>query len=85
MPSPCNDSKWDQSLGEELANSISHGIGLLAGLVGAPMLMFAAWRDGDRFFFVGTVVFTAAVLLVYLGSTLYHAWPRGTIKSVFQV
>ena len=84
-PLPCNDPKWDQSLGEELANSISHGIGLLAGLVGAPMLMFAAWRGGDRFFFVGTAVFTAAMLLVYLGSTLYHAWPRGTMKSVFQV
>ncbi len=84
-PLPCNDPKWDQSLGEELANSISHGIGLLAGLIGAPMLMFTAWRGGDRFFFVGTVVFTAAMLLVYLGSTLYHAWPRGAIKSVFQV
>lgn len=85
IPSPCNDPKWDQSLGEELANSISHGLGLLAGLLGAPLLMVAAWRGGDRFFFTGTVVFTAAMLLVYLGSTLYHAWPRGTIKSVFQV
>lgn len=85
ISSPCNDPKWDQSPGEELANSISHGVGLLAGLVGAPMLIFAAWRGGDRFFFAGTVVFTAAMLLVYLGSTLYHAWPRGTIKSVFQV
>ena len=84
-PLPCNDPKWDQSLGEELANSISHGLGLLAGLAGAPMLMFAAWRGGDRFFFVGTAVFTAAMLLVYLGSTLYHAWPRGAMKSVFQV
>ena len=84
-PLPCNDPKWDQSLGEELANSISHGVGFLAGLVGAPILMFAAWRGGDRFFFVGTAVFTAAMLLVYLGSTLYHAWPRGAIKSVFQV
>ncbi len=84
-PLPCNDPKWDQSLGEELANSISHGIGLLAGLIGAPMLMFTAWHGGDRFFFVGTAVFTAAMLLVYLGSTLYHAWPRGAIKSVFQV
>lgn len=85
IPSPCNDPKWDQSLGEELANSISHGLGLLAGLLGAPLLMVAAWRGGDRFFFTGTAVFTAAMLLVYLGSTLYHAWPRGTIKSVFQV
>lgn len=84
-PLPCDDPRWDQSLGEELANSISHGLGLLAGLIGGPILMFTAWRGGDRFFFVGTAVFTAAMLLVYLGSTLYHAWPRGAIKSVFQV
>ncbi|MBA2433955.1 MAG: hemolysin III family protein [Chthoniobacterales bacterium] len=82
---PCLDPKWDQSLGEELANSISHGVGLLAGLIGAPILMLAAWRGGDRFFFAGTVVFAAAMLLVYFGSTLYHAWPRGPVKSVFQV
>jgi len=58
---------------------------LVAGLIGAPVLMLAAWRGGDRFFFIGTAVYAAAMLLVYLGSTLYHAWPRGTIKSVFQV
>jgi hemolysin III len=81
----CSDPKWDQSLGEELANSISHGLGLLAALIGAPLLMVAAWRGGDRLFFVGVAVFAAAMLLVYLGSTLYHAWPRGAIKSVFQV
>ena len=36
--------KWTQSFGEEIANSISHGLGLLAGLIGAPILMLAAWR-----------------------------------------
>jgi hemolysin III len=76
---------WNQSLGEELANSISHGLGLIAGLIGAPVLIFASWRGGDRFFFAGVTVFSAAMLLVYLGSTLYHAWPRGAMKSVFQV
>jgi predicted membrane channel-forming protein YqfA (hemolysin III family) len=85
IEAPGSDPKWDQSLGEELANCISHGLGLLAALIGAPILMIAAWRGGDRFFFVGTAVFTAAMLLVYLGSTLYHAWPRGPVKSVFQV
>ena len=85
IESPCHDPKWDQSLGEELANSISHGFGLLAGLIGAPILVLAAWRGGDPYFFIGAAVFSAAMLLVYLGSTLYHAWPRGTIKSVFQV
>jgi hemolysin III len=83
--SPRHEPKWDQSLGEELANSISHGLGLIAGLAGVPVLMLAAWRGGDRYFFVGAAVFSAAMLLVYLGSTLYHAWPRGTIKSIFQV
>ena len=80
-----HDPKWDQSFGEELANSVSHGIGLLAALIGGPVLMVAAWRGGDRYFFIGTAVFIAAMLLVYLGSTLYHAWPRGPIKSIFQL
>ena len=85
MEEPCTHSKWDQSLGEELANSISHGLGLLAALIGAPILIIAAGRGGDRAFFVGAVVFATAMLLVYLGSTLYHAWPRSTMKSVLQV
>jgi hemolysin III len=80
-----NPSKWDQSLGEELANSIRHGLGLVAALIGAPILILAAWRGGDRLFFLGSVIFAFAMLLVYLGSTLYHAWPRSTVKSVLQV
>ena len=80
-----HDPKWDQSFGEELANSVSHGLGLVAALIGGPVLMVAAWRGGDRYFFIGTTVFIAAMLLVYLGSTLYHAWPRGPIKSIFQL
>jgi len=83
--SSCHDPKWDQSFGEELANSVSHGLGLLGALLGAPVLMVAAWRGGDRYFFIGTAVFIATMLLVYLGSTLYHAWPRGPIKSIFQL
>lgn len=35
LESPASDPKWDQSLGEELANSISHGLGLVAALIGA--------------------------------------------------
>jgi len=80
-----HDPKWDQSFGEELANTVSHGLGLLAALIGGPVLMVAAWRGGDRYFFIGTAVFIAAMLLVYLGSTLYHAWPRGPVKSIFQL
>ncbi|HEY2799896.1 MAG TPA: hemolysin III family protein [Chthoniobacterales bacterium] len=85
MESSPNDPGWNQSLGEEIANSISHGLGLIAAAIGLPILMLAAWRGGDRLYFVGAAVFAAAILLVYLGSTLYHACPRGAIKSVLQV
>ena len=73
-----------QSPSEELANSISHGIGLLAGLIGAPILLFAAFEKGSGFF-IGTVVFTITMLVLYLGSMLYHAWPPTRGKYVLQV
>jgi hemolysin III len=76
--------KWTQSASEELANSISHGIGLVAALVGTPILLLAALERGSASFFVGTIIFTATMLLLYLGSTLYHAWPRTRAKSILQ-
>ncbi len=78
-------AQWDQSIGEELANSVSHGLGLVCALIGTPILLQSASRGGDRFFFFGTIVFASAMLLVYFGSTVYHAWPRGAMKSVLQV
>jgi len=74
-----------QSPREELANSISHGIGLLAALIGAPILLLAAFHRGSTGFFIGTIVFTVTMLLLYLGSMLYHAWPQTRGKSVLQV
>src|SRR5205823_46930 len=62
--------KWTQTAGEELANSISHGIGLVAALIGTPILVLAALQRGNSGFFIGTIVFAATLLLLYLGSTL---------------
>jgi hemolysin III len=76
--------KWTQSAGEELANAISHGIGLVAALIGAPILLSAAFQRGTGFF-IGTIVFTITILLLYLGSMLYHAWPQTRAKSILQV
>lgn len=77
--------KWTQSFGEELANTISHSVGLLAALIGTPILLIAAWEKHDAVFFVGALVFTATILLLYLGSTLYHVWPRTRAKHLLQV
>jgi hemolysin III len=74
-----------QSLGEELANSISHGVGAAAALVASPFLIGYAAQRGSAAFLVGASVFAATVVLLYLASTLYHALPRGKAKRVFRI
>jgi hemolysin III len=71
-----------QTLGEEIANSVSHGIALLAALVAAPFLIAAAspLRAAN---IVGASVFAATMVLLYLASTIYHALPEGRAKRVF--
>ena len=76
---------WTQSAGEEVANGISHGIGLLGATIGTPILLLTAFRHGDIAFLVGTIIFTSTTLLVYLASTLYHGWPQTDTKSLLQV
>src|SRR5436190_19056603 len=74
-----------QSAGEELANSISHGIGLAGAMIATPVLLLAAFRHASAFFLVGTIIFIVTMLLVYFGSTLYHAWPQTRVNSFLQV
>ncbi|MFA5191733.1 MAG: hemolysin III family protein [Verrucomicrobiia bacterium] len=74
-----------QSLGEEIANSVSHGAGFVAALVGMPFLLLAAFRRGDTGIIVGVSVFATTVALLYLVSTLYHALRMNMAKRVFRV
>jgi hemolysin III len=74
-----------QSLGEEIANSISHGLALLAALIAAPFLIGAAVQRGDAAGIVGASVFAATMVLLYTMSMLYHAFPPNRAKGVFQV
>ena len=75
----------EQSREEELANSISHGITLVAALIAIPFLILHAARHGDTGFLVGTSLFSVTLALLYLCSTLYHALPSGKAKSAFRV
>ena len=74
-----------QSFGEEIANSVSHGVGLLAAVAAAPVLVLSAVQQDDAARIVGASVFAATMVLLYLTSTLYHALPRNRAKRVFQV
>src|SRR5437667_11789522 len=76
---------WTQSREEELANSISHGIGLAGAMIGTPILLLAAFHHGSISFLIGTIIFTVTMLVLYLWSMLYHAWPQTPAKSILQV
>jgi hemolysin III len=71
-----------QTLGEEIANSVSHGLGLLGAIAAAPFLIVAASRFGAAHV-IGSSVFAATMILLYLASTLYHALPQGRGKRIF--
>lgn len=71
-----------QSLGEEIANSVSHGLALLAAIVAAPILLVVVSAQGTANI-VGAAVFAATMVLLYFTSTLYHALPPGRAKQVF--
>lgn len=77
--------KREQSRAEERANSLSHGIGLVAALAGTPVLIIHAVERGQTAFTVGTIIFAATLILLYLASTLYHALPVGRAKNVFRI
>lgn len=70
-----------QTLGEEIANSVSHGLGLLAAIGAAPVLIVGARGLNDARF-AGSIVFAVTMVLLYLSSTLFHALPNGNAKRV---
>ena len=71
-----------QSLGEEIANSVSHGVSLLAAVAALPVLVVSC-SGGTVASLVGAIVFGVTMLLLYTASTLYHALPAGRAKEIF--
>ena len=74
-----------QTRGEEIANSVSHGIALIAAFAATPYLVVHAVQGGNSGYIVGVSIFAASMILLYLASTIYHSLPHGKSKRVFQV
>ena len=70
--------------GEELANTLSHGIGLLGAIAATPLLVIGAVGRGGPADVVGSSVFGASMVLLYAISTWYHAVSAGEIKQRLQ-
>jgi hemolysin III len=73
-----------QSLGEEIANSVTHGVGLVLSLAGLAFLIATAAATGDPWRITAASVYGATLVLLYGTSTLYHALPGRRVKAVFQ-
>jgi hemolysin III len=74
----------NQSLGEEIANSVSHGVGFLAAVAVTPLLIIKSIPAGAASI-VGAAIFGATMILLYLASTLYHALHATRARQIFQV
>jgi hemolysin III len=72
-----------QSWGEEVANSLSHGIGFLLAIASLPVLVQFSAQRGSAADVVGASLFSATMILLYGVSTLYHALPAGRAKQWF--
>jgi len=73
------------SLGEEIANAVTHGLGLVASILSIPILLGAAAASHDIGLFVATAIFAATLVGLYGTSTLYHALPPSRAKQICRV
>lgn len=72
------------SFGEEVANSVIHGLGALFSIVGLTVLLVLAVQSGSTAHIVSYIVYGSSLIFLYLASTLYHALPHKTAKRVFK-
>lgn len=73
------------SKGEEIANSITHGIGALLSIVALVLLIRVSTIYGDIWHLVSFTIFGVTMLLLYLSSTIVHSLPEGKVKDIFQI
>jgi len=74
-----------QSMGEEIANSITHGTGVGLSIAALVILVVFAAKRSDAWKVTGFSIYGAMLILLYLASTLYHAFPQPGIKRFFRI
>ena len=76
----------EYTVGEEIANSISHGIGALLAIAAIPICVVTAVSHGGGVaLLAAALIYTISMLLEYVASTLYHALVPIPAKKVFKV
>lgn len=85
-PRPKTAAVPHYTVGEEIMNSVTHGVGCLLGIAGLVLLIvFAALRGGGPAHMAAAIVYGVSIILEYLASTLYHAIQPARAKRVFRI
>jgi hemolysin III len=71
------------SLGEEIFNSVTHGIGTLLSIAALVVLIITAATKGNAWHVVSFSIFGGTMILLYLASTLYHSFTKERMKNLF--
>ena len=71
------------TFGEEIFNSITHGIGALLSIAALIILTVFAVNKGNAWHVVSFTIFGTSLFLLYLSSTLYHSFTKEKIKNLF--
>lgn len=72
------------TIGEEIANSISHGIGAILSILGLFILIKLCATHGTTLTMVSCIVYGITLFLMYISSTLYHSFTNENLKSLFK-
>ncbi len=72
------------TLGEEIANSVTHGIGAALAVAGLTALVLLAVIYGDAWRVASFTIYGSSLIILYLGSTLYHSVQHPRAKRVFR-
>lgn len=77
--------KRQYSLGEEIANAITHGLGIVASIVALVLLVVFAARYGTPLHVVSVAIYGTTLILLYTASTLYHSLSNTRACKVFKI
>lgn len=85
---PRNDAKGaipHYTLGEDIANSVTHGVGAALSLLGTGLLLYRAAVYGTTLHVISFAVYGTSLFLLHLSSTLYHALRALRARRVFRI
>jgi hemolysin III len=73
------------TIGEEIANAVTHGIGTLLAIAALVLLVIFSSIYGNAWYVVSFSIYGSSLVILYTMSTIYHALPRGKAKDIFEI